>query len=221
MESKSSEEFTPAFNSDISTLRTIQIPCKIHKSVKKQHKQIKYMETSSTLDENKSVYTDKQRIKRVITSDTRKWKFSTEELSPSSQNKIIDDMNDDELFSGTSNIQFVAQQMRKKIYGYRTQDIANGIFDSERFVNLEDIVEKCHTSHLTCFYCREPVMILYEYVRDPKQWTVERIDNNYGHNHDNFEIACLSCNVRRRTIHFERYLLTKQLRHITCLREHT
>ena len=28
-----------------------------------------------------------------------------------------------------------------------------------------------------CYYCNNPVLVLYEYVREPRQWTVERIDN--------------------------------------------
>jgi hypothetical protein len=168
----------------------------------------------------KHVITGKSKVKRVITSNIKKWTFSHDELSSESQNELIKIMNQDMISNNetvkknTDNINFVHQQMKQKIYGYRTQDIKNNILNPSIFVELEDIIEKCFKCNLSCFYCHDPVMILYEYVREPKQWTVERIDNNYGHNHDNFEIACLSCNIRRRTIHFERYILTKQLRHI-------
>jgi hypothetical protein len=53
--------------------------------------------------------------------------------------------------------------------------------------------------------------ILYEHVREPKQWSLERIDNDYGHNKNNVEIACLSCNLRRKTMYHERFIFTKQL----------
>ena len=55
------------------------------------------------------------------------------------------------------------------------------------------------------------VNVLYKNVREPLQWTLERIDNDYGHNHDNVTIACLECNLRRRTMYHERYVFTKQL----------
>jgi len=55
------------------------------------------------------------------------------------------------------------------------------------------------------------VHILYENVREPLQWTLERIDNDFGHNKNNVEIACLNCNLRRRTMYHERYLFTKEL----------
>jgi hypothetical protein len=62
-----------------------------------------------------------------------------------------------------------------------------------------------------CYYCKEDVQVLYENVREPKQWTLDRINNKMGHNHGNLLIACLNCNLRRRTMHTERYVFTKQL----------
>lgn len=166
-------------------------------------------------NKSKTVKTSTLKTKRIITQDIKKWIFPPEELTYESQNAIIVSMADT---SGNiyniGHTAFVSQQIRQKMYGYRAQDIMNGIFDINRFVKLTDIINKCRDCKLLCFYCHEPMLILYEFVRDPKQWTVERIDNDYGHNHDNFEIACLSCNCRRRTIHFERYLLTKRLRDI-------
>ena len=58
---------------------------------------------------------------------------------------------------------------------------------------------------------------MYEYVREPKQWTLERMNNSFGHNRDNVVIACLSCNIRRRTMASERYVLTKELGKIVKL----
>ena len=66
--------------------------------------------------------------------------------------------------------------------------------------------------NLNCFYCLEPVYIWYEIAREPKQWTVERIDNKFGHNIGNIEIACLSCNLKRRCMYHERYIFTKQIK---------
>jgi len=37
------------------------------------------------------------------------------------------------------------------------------------------------------------------------QWTLERINNDFGHNNDNVVIACLQCNVERRTMYQGRY----------------
>ena len=104
----------------------------------------------------------------------------------------------------------IKQHIRIKLQSYKTQDLNNKIYDPEKFVNY-DYVENLLKNSQNCFYCKIPVQLLYQHVREPKQWTLERIDNNFGHNRDNVEIACLSCNLRRRCINYERFLYTKQL----------
>ena len=65
---------------------------------------------------------------------------------------------------------------------------------------------------MKCKYCRESVFLLYKEVRDPKQWTLDRIDNNFGHNNDNVIICCLDCNLKRRNTNMNKFLFTKQLK---------
>ena len=78
-------------------------------------------------------------------------------------------------------------------------------------MNLQNVLDLMIQYENKCFYCKENVNVLYEYVREPKQWTLERLDNKFGHNTDNVVIACLSCNLRRKTMYHERFLFTKQL----------
>lgn len=104
------------------------------------------------------------------------------------------------------------RQISIKLDGYKKQDIEKKKWDSEEFVDLMYVIDLLVESRLICFYCKEHVKILYKEVRDPKQWTLERIDNAIGHNRKNVEIACLSCNVRRRTMYYEKYRFTKQLK---------
>ena len=105
----------------------------------------------------------------------------------------------------------IAQHIRTKICGYAAQDRFKNLFSEGEFVKFQDVLDLFKTSELKCYYCKEKTMALYEYVREPKQWTLERIDNNVGHNTDNVEIACLLCNLRRRTMYHERYVFTKQM----------
>ena len=100
--------------------------------------------------------------------------------------------------------------VRTKQHGYRAQDLEKSLFDVDRFVDTKTIFEKLADASLECFYCKQEVLVFYTYCRDPKQWTLERVDNQFGHNRDNVEIACLQCNVRRRTMYHERYQMTKQ-----------
>ena len=111
----------------------------------------------------------------------------------------------------------IMQQIQAKRQGYKQQDVEKGLLDVSQFIETHQIIELLHTCRLCCFYCKEPAHLVYETVRDPKQWSLERIDNGYGHNFGNVEIACLACNVRRRTIYHERYIATKQMSHIVKL----
>jgi hypothetical protein len=53
--------------------------------------------------------------------------------------------------------------------------------------------------------------VLYEISREMSQWSVDRINNDLGHNNNNFHLACLDCNLKRRRRTDEKYLFTKQL----------
>jgi hypothetical protein len=108
-------------------------------------------------------------------------------------------------------LHFLREQIRQKLHGYKAQDIKKGIFDISTFIDLEYVLQLLHDCELTCFYCKESVFIWYEISRESKQWSIERIDNKIGHNIGNVEIACLSCNLKRRCMYHERYLFTKQL----------
>lgn len=158
----------------------------------------------------------KARPKRLIADDARKWAFAPEELGADAQRACIAAMcaNDPDVARGKTAMR-VRQQVLQKLGGYRAQDVRNRIFSPEKFVDLWSVLKKLDACGLACFYCGDPVMVLYEHVREAEQWTVERIDNARGHDRDNFEVACLACNLRRRTIHHERYLTTKRLRRVS------
>ena len=68
-----------------------------------------------------------------------------------------------------------------------------------------------HSCKLICYYCNQSTLLLYENVREKKQWTLDRIDNDIGHNENNVVIACLECNLRRRRTNTSAFLFTKQL----------
>ena len=56
------------------------------------------------------------------------------------------------------------------------------------------------------------MLLLYDNVRESTQWTLDRIDNNIGHNVDNVVICCLKCNLKRRTMNDEKFKFSKQMR---------
>ena len=39
-----------------------------------------------------------------------------------------------------------------------------------------------------------------------QMWTLDRIDNNIGHNRDNVVISCLACNLQKREEEVKKHL---------------
>ena len=147
--------------------------------------------------------------KRVITNH-KKWEFSEEDLECSQQLIYIREL-ENENEKTTKQSRFIHDSIRQKISSYRSQDTLKERYSKEDFITKEGIVKLLRESNNICYYCQEPVKLLYEYVRDPKQWTLERINNSIGHNTGNLMIACLGCNLGRRTMRPDRYVFTKQL----------
>jgi len=153
---------------------------------------------------------EKERSKRVIT-ETKRWEFSPEELRYDNQLAVLNMIGLTDNGSIDKYQKIIYSQIKAKLRSYKDQDLKKNKYDASMFVTVDFVLGKLKESSMICFYCKEPTNVLYEYVREPKQWTIERLDNTYGHNCENIVIACLSCNLRRRTTHFERYLSTKRI----------
>ena len=149
----------------------------------------------------------KEVIKRKITT-TPRWVFSADELQqPNQPNHLYD----------TSKKHFLYQQIRNKLSSYRSQDIEKGFpieIIENHSLDVSGVILKLEDADFKCFYCKDIIMLLYDNVREPKQWTLERLDNKMAHVVDNVVIACLSCNLRRRTMKYERYVLTKEIQKV-------
>jgi hypothetical protein len=105
----------------------------------------------------------------------------------------------------------VRSQIDAKISGYRAQDSIRKRLDTSKFIDFPFIVEKLYDCQMRCFFCQGIMFLLYDLVREMKQWTVDRINNDEGHNRDNVLISCLDCNLKRRRTNKEAFLFTKQL----------
>jgi hypothetical protein len=104
------------------------------------------------------------------------------------------------------------KQIEHKLYGYKQQDIKKHLFIESKLITFDETIVLLHKSALVCAYCDVNVFVLYENVRDPCQWSLDRIDNNAGHNADNLLIACLRCNLRRRRINMDSFMFTKKMK---------
>lgn len=148
-----------------------------------------------------------QQKKRVITT-TEKWNVG----SPNTHFECIKQIHTNTIPEENKDLcKLITQEIQRKISGYRAQDIQKSLFLESAFIDFDKVLELMIKTENLCFYCKEPVQVLYENVREPKQWSLDRIDNDFGHNKENVMIACLNCNLRRRTMYHERYVFTKQL----------
>lgn len=106
----------------------------------------------------------------------------------------------------------IIKEFKSKLSSYKQQDKKRHLFCNESFISLYEIKEKLVTSKLKCIYCKEKLNIFYKECKNPKQWTLDRIDNNLGHSNINTVISCLECNLQRRRKKMETFIFSKQLK---------
>jgi hypothetical protein len=162
-----------------------------------------------TSSESKYVKTTKDKKKRAITN-TEKWCFRKNEKTLENEMEWLNDLVINN--SDTEISRLIIQQIQYKINSYKYQDINNNKYNFCDFIDVFFVLQEMIKCNMNCFYCNEKMELLYENSREPRQWTLERIDNCIGHIKHNVVIACLSCNIKRRCIYHERYYFTKQLK---------
>jgi len=147
--------------------------------------------------------------KGTIATRTELKDLDDEFLSHDKQVKMLNQLFID---GQCDNSKLLKREIEKKINSYKTQDINKNIFNELLLISLTDTIEKLVGSKLKCCYCKEKVYLLYKNVREPKQWTLDRINNDLCHSNENTLIACLHCNLQRRTRDMEKFKFTKQLK---------
>ena len=106
----------------------------------------------------------------------------------------------------------VKREIVRKISGYKGQDVKKEIYNPSTLVNISNVLEKLVASKLSCHYCSAHVKVLFTRVRDPQQWTLDRIDNDRCHSASNTVVCCLKCNLERRVTAADIFTFSKQLR---------
>jgi hypothetical protein len=146
--------------------------------------------------------------KRVV---SEKWNFSEEFFEYNNQIKLINNIFTNNYNSNDDISKIIIQQISQKISSYKSQDIIKKKLNNDKLITFESIINKMIECDLKCRYCKKEMIVLYNISREMTQWTVDRIDNDLGHNVDNFHLACLQCNLNRRRRTDEKFLFTKQL----------
>jgi len=151
---------------------------------------------------------DKELKKRV---ESEKWTFSEEYYKYENQIIMINDILNNNLNYTNEVSKIAIQEINKKIYGYKQQDILKKRYDEKNFLTFESVINKIIECELKCRYCTKEMNVLYDISREMTQWSVDRINNDLGHSIGNFHLACLDCNLKRRRRTDEKFLFTKQL----------
>jgi hypothetical protein len=105
----------------------------------------------------------------------------------------------------------IKTEIDHKISGYKQQDIVKRVFTYDEFITFDYVKQMILDCKLCCHYCKDDMLILYEHVREMKQWSLDRINNLLGHNVGNVVISCLKCNLNRRNLNSDKFLFTKQM----------
>lgn len=108
------------------------------------------------------------------------------------------------------------KEIKKKINNYKSQDNKKFIDNSYNvnFISFNDIIEKLIASKLSCYYCNNKIFVVYKYIRDDYQWTLDRLNNNDIHSNNNTIISCYKCNIQRRTKNSDKFKLSKDILNI-------
>lgn len=161
--------------------------------------------------------------KKATKVQNKIWNLSAEQKTPDFQHQLMTDIYiyffQEEINANTkANIKalsFFAQEVVKllkiKRHSYKSQDLIKKKWDEKEFITINDIIQLLQQSQLLCVYCNECMYVLYEFVCEPKQWTLDRIDNQKGHNSNNVVISCLECNLKRRITNKNKFQMGKKI----------
>lgn len=168
---------------------------------------------TGTKYEMKKILKEKKEPKLRV--DSEKWNLSEDDLSHDRQ---IEGLVSIQHINNTNNNnynkyeQLMVSQIKNKLSSYKQQDILKKLLAADMFITFDKVVDLLVSCQLKCHYCNEIMNVLYEVVRLNKQWSLDRIDNNQGHNDGNLVVACLGCNLKRRRVDKDAFFMTKNLK---------
>jgi|UniRef100_A0A6C0IPT9 5-methylcytosine-specific restriction endonuclease McrA len=141
--------------------------------------------------------------------ESEKWQNKELLLDNKKQINILNKLYLNEKYQGCDNVK---SAIVKKIKGYENQDIKKNKLNQRKLIKYEDLLEILVISKLKCYYCKCDCLLMYDNVREKKQWTLDRLNNDEGHNRDNVVVSCLECNVKKGTIDDKKFRFAKQMR---------
>lgn len=157
---------------------------------------------------NRKIKCEKERKLRV---ETQTWGLNEEDLSYQTQLKSLQCMALKDLIINKKYINKLTSHIKNKLCSYKHQDILKKKLNEKEFVSFEETIKLLQDCSMKCCYCSDEMYILYEKVRETKQWSLDRINNDIGHNSGNLVISCLECNLKRRRTNKDAFMFTKNM----------
>ena len=164
---------------------------------------------------NGSKQIKKKEKEKKMRVETKTWGLNNDDLSFETQLHLLKMIFNKEITSEKiidKHITMIVSHIKAKISSYKQQDILKGKLNDSDFVSFNDVIELLFESQMKCHYCSCETYLLYEVVRENKQWSLDRINNEIGHNRNNLLIACLECNLKRRRTNKDAFFFTKNLK---------
>jgi hypothetical protein len=152
----------------------------------------------------KKINCEKEKKMRV---ETKTWGLNEEELLHETQLSILKDIHNEK----NKYTSLFTSHIKAKICSYKQQDILKKRLNENLLVDFKEVIELLTDCKMKCCYCSENLYILYEKVRESKQWSLDRVNNDIGHNKGNLVIACLECNLKRRRTNKDAFMFTKNM----------
>lgn len=165
-------------------------------------------ELKNSSKNTKRINCEKEKKMRV---ETKTWGLNEEDLIHDTQLNILKDIEINDVVKRDPYVTKIISHIKSKICSYRQQDILKKRLNEDLLVDFKEVVKLLGSCEMKCCYCSEKVYILYEKVRESKQWSLDRINNDMGHNKGNLVIACLECNLKRRRTNKDAFMFTKNM----------
>lgn len=166
----------------------------------------------TTIDENNSF--EQREKKQKMRIETETWNINDDELSHSIQHEILNNIYSNSIIKNNENKKYIStfiSNLKNKLSSYKQQDLLKQKYNSENFISYEETLSLLVQSNLLCHYCHNEIYILYKQVREMSQWSLDRIDNEIGHDSGNLVISCLKCNLKRRRINKNAFMFTQNM----------
>jgi hypothetical protein len=174
-------------------------------------KKIIFTGTTTKYEMNKidNINKKKEKKKKV---ETNTWGLNEEQLAFKTQFDLLKNIYNNASVTIDADINYlIINHIKTKISSYKQQDLLKSLYLESEFITFEHVIELLNACDLKCHYCSCETYLLYEFVREMKQWSLDRIDNDIGHNKGNLVVACLECNLKRRRTNKDAFFMTKNL----------